>query len=143
IDTSARVWLYSPAKHKNVHRGKPRVIVIGPRAQAILRPYLKRDLAAPLFSPAESEARRGREYQCGTSYRPETYRQAVHNACIRGGLELWNVGQLRHTAGTEIRKRYGLDGAGAVLGHARLETTAAHYAERSLELAVRVAAETG
>jgi integrase len=56
IDTSARPWAYRPARHKNQHRGHERVIYLGPRAEQIIRPFLKTDVTAYLFSPAESEA---------------------------------------------------------------------------------------
>jgi len=58
------------------------------------------------------------------------------------GLEVWTPNRLRHTRATELRHAYGLDAAGAVLGHSRLETTQL-YAERSQALATRVAAECG
>jgi integrase len=50
------VWQYRPARHKTAHHGYDRVIDLGPRAQAILRPWLKPDLEAYLFSPREAEA---------------------------------------------------------------------------------------
>src|SRR5437762_8652985 len=60
---TGKVWLYRPGsdqgpagKHKTAWRGHQRVIPIGPRGQAILRPYLKTDLSAYLFSPRESMA---------------------------------------------------------------------------------------
>jgi integrase len=58
IDRSNQVWLYRPAHHKTAHHGKSRDIYLGAQAQEILRPYLKLDPTAHLFSPAESE--RGR-----------------------------------------------------------------------------------
>ena len=54
----------------------------------------------------------------------------------------WTPNQLRHTKATELRKQLGLDVAGAVLGHSKLETTQI-YAERAQDLAVRAARETG
>ena len=41
IDLSTgEVWKYKPQHHKNAHRGHDRTILIGPRAQEIIRPYL-------------------------------------------------------------------------------------------------------
>lgn len=37
------IWLYTPTSHKTAHRGKKRTIYIGPRAQAILKPWLLRE----------------------------------------------------------------------------------------------------
>ena len=50
--------------------------------------------------------------------------------------------QLRHTAATLIEKRYGLEAAAAVLGHARVDTTQI-YLDRDLTRAHAVAAEIG
>ncbi len=60
VDMAGAVWLYKPPGHKNAHRGKGRVVALGPRAQAALRPWLRPELEAPLFSPREAvEAQRG------------------------------------------------------------------------------------
>src|SRR5262249_29487116 len=58
LDTSGKVWVYTPESHKTEHHGKRRAIYIGPRAQSVLRPWLRTDLASYLFSPAEAEAER-------------------------------------------------------------------------------------
>jgi integrase len=54
----------------------------------------------------------------------------------------WSPNQLRHAHGTEVRKRYGLEAAQVALGHEKADVTQV-YAERNLELAVKVAAEMG
>lgn len=56
VDMSGDVWIYQPDSHKNEWRGKERIIPIGPKAQAILAPYMDRPVDEPLFSPAESAA---------------------------------------------------------------------------------------
>jgi integrase len=56
LDTTGEVWLYRPAMHKTAHRGKERVIALGPQAQAVVKPFLKLDTRAYLFSPAEGLA---------------------------------------------------------------------------------------
>ena len=105
LDTTGKVWIYTPAKHKTQHRGKVRVIAVGPKAQDILRPYLLRDKETPCFSPAESEKKRreqlheGRVTPLHHGNRPGTnrkrrpkrkahdrydvgsYRRAIHRAC--------------------------------------------------------------
>jgi len=55
LDTSGTIWTYTPAAHKTEHHGRARPIYLGPKAQDIVRPYLKADLAAHLFSPNDSE----------------------------------------------------------------------------------------
>lgn len=58
--TSGRIWEYRPAKHKTAHHGKARVIFIGPQAQAVPRPWLRPELEACFFQPAEAEFERRR-----------------------------------------------------------------------------------
>lgn len=53
ISTSGSVWTYTPHRHKNTHRGHARIVCLGPKAQEILRPWLRTDLNAYLFQPAE------------------------------------------------------------------------------------------
>jgi integrase len=66
VDRSGRVWVYTPESHKTEHHGRERRIYLGPAAQAILRPWLRPELTAYLFSPREAmderlaERRRGR-----------------------------------------------------------------------------------
>ncbi len=53
------VWVYRPVEHKNQFRGIERAIVLGPRGQEVIKPFLDgRDPEAYLFSPAEAEAER-------------------------------------------------------------------------------------
>ncbi len=58
-------WVYRPGsdqgphgQHKTAHHGHDRLILIGPKAQEVLLPYLGTKLDAYCFSPAESEAQR-------------------------------------------------------------------------------------
>ena len=50
----------------------------------------------------------------------------------------WNPNQLRHSAGTEVRREFGLEAAQTVLGHAQADTTQI-YAERDITKAMEVA----
>jgi integrase len=69
VDRSGEVWIYRPSNHKNEHkkkqRSKIRTVVFGPKAQAVLTPFLFRDAQAFCFTPAESyqqhNERRSRE----------------------------------------------------------------------------------
>jgi integrase len=56
IDTTDDVWVYEPFDHKNKWRGHEKRIPLGPTAQEILEPFLKRDPKAFLFSPKEADA---------------------------------------------------------------------------------------
>jgi integrase len=54
----------------------------------------------------------------------------------------WSPLQLRHTAATRIRSRYGVEVARVILGHTRVETSQI-YAERDLGKAAEVMREIG
>jgi integrase len=51
LDMSGPVWEYRPGWHKAEHHDKSRVIMIGPRGQEIIRPFLTLDIGGFLFSP--------------------------------------------------------------------------------------------
>lgn len=52
--TDPGCWRYRPRTHKNSHRKQSRVICLGPRAQAVLTPWLKADTEAYIFQPCEA-----------------------------------------------------------------------------------------
>jgi integrase len=54
----------------------------------------------------------------------------------------WHPHQLRHNAGTRLRREYGLEVAQVILGHRTLTATQI-YAEKNVELARKVMAEVG
>ena len=56
INMQGKIWEYRPHSHKGEHHGKERVIYLGPHAQEIIKPWLKTDLHAYLFSPKEGRA---------------------------------------------------------------------------------------
>jgi integrase len=56
INTQGPIWEYRPHSHKGEHHGKERIIYLGPHAQEILKPWLKTDLHAHVFSPREARA---------------------------------------------------------------------------------------
>jgi integrase len=61
IDRTDPVWVYRPSRHKTSHRGKARVIPIGPKAQSVLLAFLAGRTSAPTgaeaFDLAEQTAR--------------------------------------------------------------------------------------
>jgi len=61
IEMTGRVWIYRPHEHKTEHHGSVREIFIGPKAQEVIRPWLRTELEAPLFQPREAEAVRNVE----------------------------------------------------------------------------------
>jgi integrase len=54
----------------------------------------------------------------------------------------WHPNQLRHTAATDFRSRFGLEAAQVLLGHSKADTTQV-YAERDLKKAADVARKIG
>ena len=54
IDVTGKVWIDSPPQFKTQHDGEARRIYIGPRAQEVLRPWLRTELDAPPFQPIEA-----------------------------------------------------------------------------------------
>jgi integrase len=165
LNMTGPVWTYRPASHKNRHRGLDRVVFLGPQAQVVVKPFLTTDLQAYLFSPlAYVEAlRRRRSAQRKTKrtpselkrkrkakpqrvpaerYNRRSYRLAIVRACRKAGVPEWSPLQLRHTAATAIRARYGVEAAKVILGHTKVETTQI-YAERDLGKAQEIMAEIG
>ncbi|HEV3440354.1 MAG TPA: hypothetical protein VG122_23575 [Gemmata sp.] len=54
----------------------------------------------------------------------------------------WSPNQLRHSHARKVRKEFGLEAAGAALGHSKMSATEI-YAERDTQLALNVAAKIG
>ncbi|EGF26820.1 tyrosine-type recombinase/integrase [Rhodopirellula baltica] len=96
--------------------------------------------------------------QPGVCYTTESYRRAIHNGCDKAfpapeGLtkeqtkqwksdHRWSPNRLRHTRGTEIRQKFGLEAAQVILGHKNADVTQI-YAERDLARAIEIAREVG
>ncbi|WP_425400360.1 tyrosine-type recombinase/integrase [Aeoliella sp.] len=138
VDRQANVWEYRPQSHKTEHHGKRRVVVLGPKAQAILTPYLFRDAEEHCFRPKRHIAV-PRKFK---RYRTDSYRRAIVRACEKAEVPAWSPNQLRHTAGTEIRKQYGLEVAQVILGHSKANVTEI-YAERDIRKGREVATLIG
>jgi integrase len=75
-------------------------------------------------------------------YNRRSYRVAIVRACQKAGVPAWSPLQLRHTAATAIRAKYGVEAAKVILGHTKIETTQI-YAERDLNKAEQIMAEIG
>ena len=183
IDRSKTPWKYKPYTHKTQYRGKARELAIGPKARAILSPYIIEKAETPeafLFSPADSmklfraEQRQNRKSKVQPSQRNRrkaspkrkpkekyttcSYNRAIDRAITKYNkdetkaakkenrqpvvLPKWSPNQLRHSASTEIREKYGLDHAQAVMGHSSAKTTEI-YAKVSFDKAAEVMEEIG
>ncbi len=150
LDASGRIWLYRPATHKTAHHGHERVVAIGPKAQKVLKPFLRRPVNSYCFSPAEAQHERfgGAQGYVGERYNSHTYRRAVSYAIERAQRDVdedisdWTPHQLRHAAATAIRRELGLDAARAALGQKSL-AIADTYAELDAGLAAEAARRLG
>jgi integrase len=65
LDVTGKVWIYRPKSHKTQHHGHERLIFIGPKGQELLRPWLRPELEAYVFSPVASEEARNTERRLG------------------------------------------------------------------------------
>ena len=57
-------------------------------------------------------------------------------------MRRWTPHQLRHTAGTELRRNFGVETAQVTLGHKNIEVTEV-YAEKNLDAVARAIAKVG
>jgi integrase len=166
IDRSDDVWIYRPTEHKTVDAGFERAIPLGARAQEILRPWLKADPDAILFSPIEASERhyqelresrrtpiypssrkrrgkqRGPKRTPHRTYNKNSYAQAIERGCIRAGVPIFRPNQIRHTFATQVRREFSLEHAQVILGHTKADVTQ-RYAERDMALARDVALKIG
>jgi integrase len=168
IDMTGRVWVYHPEHHKTEHHGHNREVYLGPRAQEVLKPWLRTNLEEYLFRPAEvmnwkagekrkerktplypshvhakesqKKSRRRRQHQ--PYYDVNAYRRAIRRACVAAGVPEWSPNRLRHNAGTSLRREHGIELARIILGHATAFTTEI-YAEADRAQAMEVIAKVG
>lgn len=126
--TKGDVMVYTPVRHKNKWRGKSRVIVLGPRAVAVVKPFLT--TGAEMFR---------------WNARPVTvwkFRDAVKRAAGRAGVAAWHPNQLRHSYATRVAEQFGELAVQDLLGHASLNQQKV-YVEQSIKRATTVAREVG
>jgi len=133
IDRSGEIWKYTPFTHKTKKKGKVRELPIGPRAQAILTKYFDSCTDVNQFIFLKPK---GKPYTAGC------YGDKIAKACIKAKVPHWSPNQLRHRGGTEVRNKFGLDAAQAIMGHSSASTTEI-YAKVSFEKAALVAKEIG
>ena len=67
-------------------------------------------------------------------YDDGAYRKAIRKVCQKLGIATWSPLQLRHTAASEIRRRFDLETCQTVLGHAEMQVTQI-YAQKDLDRA--------
>lgn len=115
----------------------------------------RRSRASPMTPSqlARMKARRKRQRPPGDRYTTASYRRAITRAVeaankkrekegIAQRLPNWAPNQLRHLRAGEVKERFGIEAASAVLGHANIRTTEI-YADRKLKIAADVARQIG
>lgn len=186
IDRSGQVWWYridpneiardgQPANlHKTAHveaadgSASVKLLPIGPKAQTILKEWLRQNEDEFLFQPGEArntkyeQRRKNRKTPLWRShlahqerkrkkepsreprdhYDRHSYARAITRACKKAGVPHWHPHQLKNSCGTDVRKRFGLEASRAFMGHTKL-STAEIYAEKDMELVEKIALEMG
>ena len=167
LDTSGELWVYKPEEHKMAHLGRDKAVPLPPSARALIEPRLAG--LGPndyVFTPrqareemyAERRARRVSKVppsqvsrrkpaavlkkKWTSRFSAYSYAQWVARACKRAGVAPWTPGQLRHSFGTEVRERFGLEVAQVLMGHKNAKTTEI-YAEAALQKGKAAAKELG
>lgn len=167
LDTTGATWLYRLAKHKGSWRDRERIIALGPKAQDVLRPRLRLEQDAPMFSgrDAWNEHRERLRAQRATPITKQTrerdataiehatdvaeqitvdeYRRAIHRACDDAEIPRWSPHRLRHAAGTRIAKEAGIEATRVALGHADVATSRRYAHGADVEIAKGIAARLG
>ena len=95
VDRTRPVWVYRPTQHKTLHHDHVREIRIGPKAQAIVRPFLK--LALPdgraHLQPCRGGGGASGQTQCGSKDAHHLWEQRGHEpsgqatACATGPVD--------------------------------------------------------
>ncbi len=152
IDTSKAVWTYCPKHHKTAHKGKKRVIVIGPQGQQVLNSLRELSRSDYVFDPqagleeflrkAYGESAKVRK-TIGECYSKNSLNAAVRKACSRAKIPVWSPGQLRKTRATQARQQGDLETAQQLLGHSSKATTERHYSAVDLSRAEANALQFG
>lgn len=148
------VWVYTPGsdvgefgEHKTAHLGIRKRVLVGPRAQQILTPFLDRPAGAYCFSPRESApgqvrtVRRSRPH--GERYSVTAYARTIIYACDRAGVEHWRPGRLRKNAATSLASEFGDEVARTILGHQDSDLTRRHYISPDMRTAAEAIRKTG
>lgn len=140
IVTTGNVWEYTPATHKTQHAGKSRLVLIGPRGQQAITPFLDRPTDAYLFDPRDALQQRHSEAEThrrpdqrpnhrqtdrrvGDKYNAQTLGYAIRRACEANNIPHWSPGQLRHNFLTLLRRESGRNAAQDAADHSDGKTT--------------------
>lgn len=136
-------WVYRPQQHKTDYLGHDRVVMLGRRAVAALRPWLE---AAKKIGPDAyvfpSAGKGGHQLALGQCYTCEGYAQAIRRAVSVAGLDGWHAYLCRHATRMRVSREHGDEAARSVLGQKHLDVTLG-YGELDLDLARQVQRKLG
>ncbi len=173
LDRTEDVWVFRALQHKNDFRGQLLVVPVGPKAQAVLAPFLDRPDDAFCFSPRESAQWQSQQRAAArkTPHTPsskankrsefrhlrESYTRNGYHQAINYGIA--KVNRFRQQRGQEPLAEWNpgqlRHGRGTEIAHQygieAARVTLGHatldatqiYAERDFQLAARIANETG
>lgn len=128
------IWLWTPSQHKNLWRGKQRIIPIGESGQLACLPYLGRGY---LF-----QTKAGRAGVGGRPFRVDHYHQMIEESCRRQGIERFSPQAVRRFTAEQADALYDAETAQELLSHSDLRTTEI-YLRRAGRRAVKFAREHG
>lgn len=168
IDRSQREWEYKPQTHKTAHKGKVRIVQLGPACQRILKKYFATTAAEDyIFSPAivmeqrrqakaaarvtplscgnrrGSNVKRKPKRTPGKRYTTQALTRAIKNACEDNQIETWTAKALRKAHITEAVIAVSLQAASAAANHSSVKVTERNYSLAQRELAKQVARKIG
>ncbi len=152
VDMSGEVWVFTPTQHKTKHHGHQRAVLLGPRAQEFVAPFIKDDPETFWFDPLEESRTRSELWhdtpkgdrsrngvRCARpgavrreALDPRKVQNWLRQACSKVGVKFTSH-QLRHAALSRIRAEHGIESARLIAGqHSQIVTRG--YT-RSIELA--------
>ena len=155
------IWLYVPSRHKNLHRGKMRVVAIGPEGQKVLTPFLNRAPNDYIFRPADDlTPAQQKALDVGTCYTVRAFhnalvravqranklrRQAADKGLIPTYVEVpsWSPNQLRHAAAEAAAEKTDAESAAILLGHSASRRALDAYVAACIQRASEPAAKVG
>jgi integrase len=152
------IWLYCPATHKNLHRGKIRIIAIGPDGQTALAPLLVScEPSQHVFRPDLSDARAA-ALMAGDRYTTRSYHNAICRAVARVNRErklamrygapiellpAWSPNQIRHAALEHTANEIDAESAAIQAGHSASRRALDAYVQSVIRRAAETAAKVG
>ena len=122
IDMAGPVWLFKPPHHKMIHRGKSRVIAIGPRGQVLLKKFAPPTPEEFYFCPAREVASLRAE-QAAARKTPRYPSHMKRNADKRLAMPKWVPGGSYTTSGYEHALRRAVGKANRALIEASVDVS--------------------